>query len=170
MRPIALALAALLTTAAIASPAAAAAEEKKTTTTVAALTKLLEQADLDYEVEDDRIKLLYKFTDGRSQLVFLTPMSDLREVGLVEIYSPVMRLESGTIPAALGKRLLEATGSQKIAYFGVEDVEGTPWVFGYHNLPTAGLTAKPLAAVLITVAEIADEMEKEQLGTAKDEF
>jgi hypothetical protein len=81
-----------------------------------------------------------------------------------------MRLEGGSVPAALGKRLLEATGSQKIAYFGVEDVEGKPWVFGYHNLPTAGLTSKPLAAVLITVAEIADEMEKEQLGSAKDEF
>jgi hypothetical protein len=114
--------------------------------------------------------MLYEFTDGRSQLVFLTPMSDLREVGLVEIYSPVMRLESGTVPAALGKRLLEATGSQKIAYFGIEDVEGKPWVFGYHNLPTSGLNPQALAAVLITVAEIADEMEKEQLGSAKDEF
>ena len=162
-------LAALLLAAASLSPAAA-EEEKKTTTTLPSLTKLLDQADLDYEVEDDRIKMLYEFTDGRSQLVFLTPMSDLREVGLVEIYSPVMRLESGTVPAALGKRLLEATGSQKVAYFGIEDVEGKPWVFGYHNLPTHGLTPKALAAILITVAEIADEMEKEQLGSAKDEF
>jgi hypothetical protein len=164
-----IALAALLLAAASLSPAAA-EEEKKTTTTLPSLTKLLDQADLDYEIEDDRIKMLYEFTDGRSQLVFLTPMSDLREVGLVEIYSPVMRLESGTVPAALGKRLLEATGSQKVAYFGIEDVEGKPWVFGYHNLPTNGLTPKSLAAILITVAEIADEMEKEQLGTAKDEF
>ena len=163
------ALAMLLLTAAALSPATA-QDEKKTTTTLDSIAKLLDQADLDYEREDERIKMLYEFTDGRSQLVFLTPMSDLREVGLVEIYSPVMRLESGTVPAALGKRLLEATGSQKIAYFGIEDVEGTPWVFGYHNLPTNGLNPKSLAAVLITVAEIADEMEKEQLGSAKDEF
>lgn len=144
-------------------------EEKKTTTTLSSLERLLKEADLEYELDDDRIEMLYKFTDGRSQLVFLTPMSDLREVGLVEIYSPVMRLE-GNAPAALGNRLLEASGSQKIAYFGVEDVEGKPWVFCYHNLPTQGLTSKSLAAVLITVAEIADEMEKEQLGAAKDEF
>ena len=165
-----LAALALLLTAITLSPAAAQEEEKKTTTTLSSITKLLEQADLDYEIEDDRVKMLYEFTDGRSQLVFLTPMSDLREVGLVEIYSPVMRLESGTVPAALGKRLLEATGGQKIVYFGIEDVEGKPWVFGYHNLPTDGLNSKALAAVLITVAEISDEMEKEQLGAAKDEF
>ena len=169
MRSTLVALAALLITAAGLAPATA-QDEKKTTTTLDSLTKLLDQADLDYDLEDDRIKMLYEFTDGRSQLVFLTPMSDLREVGLVEIYSPVMRLESGTVPAALGKRLLEASGTQKIAYFGIEDVEGKPWVFGYHNLPTLGLNAKSLAAVLITVAEIADEMEKEQLGAAKDEF
>lgn len=168
MRSTLVVLAALLLTAGALAPAAA-QDEKKTTTTIDSLKKLLDQADLDYEVEDDRIKMLYEFTDGRSQLVFLTPMSDLRDVGLVEIYSPVMRLESG-VPAALGKRLLEATGSQKIVYFGIEDVEGKPWVFGYHNLPTHGLSPKSLAAVLITVAEIADEMEKEQLGAAKDEF
>jgi hypothetical protein len=162
---------ALAVTAAVAAPAAAAEQARVTTTTAAMLGKLLEQADLDYEVEDGgRIKMLYEFTDGRSQLIFLQPLSDLREVGIVEVYSPVMRLEAATVPAALGTRLLEATGSQKIAYFGVEDVEGKPWVFCYHNMPTSGLTSKSLAAVLITVAEIADEMEKEQLGAAKDEF
>jgi hypothetical protein len=150
---------------------AGAAEERTLTTTTAMLGKLLDQADLDYELDDDdRLRLLYKFSDGRSQLIFLTPMSDLREVGLVEIYSPVMRLDTATVPAALGTRLLEATGGQKIGYFGVEDVEGKPWVFCYHSLPTHGLSSKSLAAVLITVAEIADEMEKEQLGAAKDEF
>lgn len=153
------------------APAAAQDRPRTVTTTAAMLGKLLDQADLDYEVEDnDRIKMLYKFTDGRSQLVFLQPLSDLREVGIVEIYSPVMRLEGASVPAALGSRLLDATGSQKIAYFGVEEVEGKKMVFCYHNLPTNGLTSKSLAAVLITVAEIADEMEKEQLGAAKDEF
>jgi hypothetical protein len=163
-------LALALATFAVSSAATAAEEESKTTTTIASIEKLLKDADLEYEVEDDRIKMLYRFTDGRSQLIFLTPMSDLREVGLVEIYSPVMRLDGATAPAALGNRLLEASGTQKIAYFGVEDVEGKPWVFAYHNLPTLGLSPKALAAVLITVAEIADEMEKEQLGAAKDEF
>jgi hypothetical protein len=161
---------ALLVACLLAPASLAAQDEKKTTTTLDALGKLLKGADLEYEVENDRIKMLYKFTDGRSQLIFLTPMTDLREVGLVEIYSPVMRLDGSAAPAALGNRLLEATGSQKIAYFGVEDVEGKPWVFAYHNLPTPGLTSKSLAAILITVAEIADEMEKEQLGAAKDEF
>ena len=159
-----------------AAPAAAqapapTATPRPTSTNAAMLTKLLDEADLEYEVEEnDRIRLLYEFTDGRSQMLFLQPLSDLREVGIVEVYSPVMRLDNSTVPAALGTRLLEATGSQKIAYFGVEDVEGKPWVFCYHNLPTTGLTSKSLAAVLITVAEIADEMEKEQLGAAKDEF
>ena len=144
---------------------------RATTTTAAALGKLLEEAGLDFESEEnDRLRLLYKFTDGRSQLVFLQPLSDLREVGIVEIYSPVMRIETATVPAALATRLLEATGGQKIAYFGIEDVDDKPWVFAYHNLPTTGLSSKSLAAVLITVAEIADEMEKEQLGAAKDEF
>lgn len=172
-------LTALVLAAALLAPAALAAQEAAarptaaatTSTTIAQLTKLLDDADLEYDVEEgERIKLLYRFTDGRSQLVFLTPMSDLRDVGLVEIYSPVMRLESATVPAALGARLLEATGSQKVAYFGVEDVEGKPWVFCYHNLPSQGLAAKSLSAILLTVAEIADEMEKEQLGASQDEF
>ena len=159
-----------------AAPAAAqapapTATPRPTSTNAAMMTKLLDEADLEYEVEEnDRIRLLYEFTDGRSQMLFLQPLSDLREVGIVEVYSPVMRIETATVPAALGPRLLEATGGQKIAYFGIEDVEGKPWVFCYHNLPTTGLTSKSLAAVLITVAEIADEMEKEQLGAAKDEF
>ena len=167
----ALALVAAFAAALAVQPAAAQDTQRTTTTTAAMLGKLLDQADLEYEVEEgDRIKLLYKFTDGRSQLLFLQPLSDLREVGIVEVYSPVMRLDNATVPAALGTRLLEATGSQKIAYFGVEDVEGKPWVFCYHNLPTSGLSSKSLAAVLITVAEIADEMEKEQLGASQDEF
>ncbi len=169
----AFALAAVMaaSTAVYAATSNAAAEPAKVTTaSAAALGKLLDEAKLDYDKQDGgRLKLLYKFTDGRSQLVFLQPMSDIREVGVVEIYSPVMRLE-GPATAALGKRLLEANGSQKLGYFGIEDVEGKPWVFCYHNLPTTGLTAKNLAATLITVAELADEMEKEQLGAAKDEF
>lgn len=144
--------------------------ETKTTASPALLAKLLGEADLEFEKDEgDRLKLVYRFSDGRSHLVFLQPMSDVREVGVVEIYAPVMRL-SGSPSAGLSKALLEANGSQKLGYFGIEDVEGKPWVFCYHNLPTQGLTSKSLGAVLITVAELADEMEKEQLGKDKDEF
>jgi hypothetical protein len=146
------------------------AETGKTSASSATLAKLLDDADLEYEKQDgDRLKLLSNFSDGRSHLVFLQPMTDIREVGAVEIYAPVMRL-SGSPSAGLAKALLEANGTQKLGYFGIEEVEGKPWVFCYHNLPTQGLTSKSLAAVLITVAELADEMEKEQLGKDKDEF
>jgi len=146
------------------------AEATKTSASSSVLAKLLDEADLEYEKQEgDRLKLVYRFSDGRSHLVFMQPMSDVREVGAVEIYAPVMRL-SGSPSAGLGKELLEANGTQKLGYFGIETVEGKPWVFCYHNLPTPGLTSKSLAAVLITVAELADEMEKEQLGKDKDEF
>lgn len=145
----------------VASPAAAAPN----------LAKLLERADVLYErIDDGGLKVVYDFDDGRSHVVFLQPQGDYDDVGVVEIYSPVMRLSDGTVPAALGRRLLETNGMRKLTYFGVEQVEDTLMVFCYHNTPTERLDAKTLSTLLLAVATFADEMEKEQLGVASDEF
>ena len=151
--------------------AAVAAEEKEpaTTVTAASLAKLLDKEKLTYQQDEDRIRRTYFFTDDRSQQIFLQPQSDVREVGVVEIYSWVMELK-GNLSPALAKRLLEENGSQKLGYFGIEEVDGKQYIFCYHNLPTEGLTSKSLAATMISVAEMADEMEKEQLGEKSDEF
>ena len=162
---IALAFAALLAT----SAAQAADDDDKTTATPAMLGKLLDKEKLTYQQDEDRLRRTYSFTDGRSQQVFLQPQSDTREVGIVEIYSWVMEIK-GNLTPALAKRLLEVNGEQKLGYFGTEEVEGKTYVFCYHNLPTEGLTSKSLAAALISVAEMADEMEKEQLGEKSDEY
>jgi hypothetical protein len=135
------------------------------------LAKLLDRADVRYErVDGGGLKVLYDFDDGRSHLVFLQPQGDFEDVGVVEIYSPVMRLSDGTVPAPLARRLLETNGMRKLTYFGVELVEDTLMVFCYHNTPTRGLNAKTLSTLLLAVATFADEMEKEQLGVASDEF
>lgn len=137
----------------------------------AQLEKLLERADLGYEKTDSgALRVLYEFDDGRSQLVFLMPQGQFDDVDVVEIYSPVMRLRDDTVPAVLGRRLLEMNGERKITYFGVEDVEGTLMVFCYHNTPSEKLDAKTLETLLLAVSTFADEMEKEQLGVASDEF
>jgi len=120
--------------------------------------------------ESDTFKILISFDDGRSQLVFLQLLDPVREEVILELYSPVMRLSGEVVPAALGTRLLQASGSQKLGYYGVEEVDGTWTVFCYHNLPLSNLGATTLASVIKLVAEIADEMEKEQLGVASDEF
>ena len=151
--------------------AAAAAEEKEPSTSVTAATlgKLLDKEKLTYQQDEDRLRRTYFFTDDRSQQVFLQPQSDVREVGVVEVYSWVMEIK-GNLTPALAKRLLEENGSQKLGYFGIEEVDGKQYVFCYHNLPTEGLTSKSLAATMISVAEMADEMEKEQLGEKSDEY
>lgn len=137
----------------------------------AQLERLLERADLGYEKTDSgALRVLYEFDDGRSQLVFLMPQGQFDDVDVVEIYSPVMRLRDDTVPAVLGRRLLEMNGERKITYFGVEDVEGTLMVFCYHNTPSEKLDAKTLETLLLAVSTFADEMEKEQLGVASDEF
>jgi len=165
-------LAAVLFAALLATTAAAQAaddDDDKTSTTPAMLTKLLDKEKLTYQQDEDRLRRTYSFTDGRSQQVFLQPQSDVREVGVVEIYSWVMEVK-GNLTPALAKRLLEVNGEQKLGYFGIEEVEGKTYVFCYHNLPTEGLSSKALAAALISVAEMADEMEKEQLGASSDEY
>jgi hypothetical protein len=162
---IALAFAALLAT----SAAQADDDDEKTSTTPAMLGKLLDKEKLTYQQDDDRLRRTYSFTDGRSQQVFLQPQSDMREVGIVEVYSWVMEIK-GNLTPALAKRLLEVNGEQKLGYFGIEEVEEKTYVFCYHNLPTEGLTSKALAATLISIAEMADEMEKEQLGASSDEY
>jgi hypothetical protein len=140
--------------------------------------KLLNEANLEYQLLDNgACKLVIEFTDNRSQLVFLRPMDPLSGHDLVEIYSPVMEVRY-PLEEKVARRLLNMTGSQKIGYFGIEDVEqgeseasGTkPTVFAYHNLPLAGLTDEVVSAVIHTVAEVADEMEMEQLGADSDEF
>ena len=164
-------LAAVVFAAALTLPLAAhAAEETETTSTTAeSLAKLLDKEKLTYQQDEDRLRRTYFFTDDRSQQVFLQPQSDVREVGVVEVYSWVMEIK-GNLTPALAKRLLEENGSQKLGYFGIEEVDGKQYVFCYHNLPTQGLTSKALAATMISVAEMADEMEKEQLGEKSDEF
>lgn len=153
---------AVVVVAAPATPAAAAEPD---------LAKLLDEAGIEYETrEGGRLRVIYEFDDGRSQLVSLQPQGDFEGVDVVEIYAPVMRLREGVVPAVLGKRLLEENGRKKLTYFGVEDVEGTLMVFCYHNTPTRGLDANTLSTLLLGVATFADEMEKEQLGVASDEF
>jgi hypothetical protein len=135
------------------------------------LAKLLETAGLEFErQEGGTLRLLFRFDDGRSHLVFLAPQSDFEEVPVVEIYAPVMKLQGKTVPAALGNRLLEANGARKLTYFGVEEIGESLMVFCYHNTPTTGLDAKTLATLLRGVAIFADEMEKEQLGAASDAY
>ena len=163
-------LAAVLFASLLATTAARAADDdEKTSATPAMLAKLLDTEKLTYQQDEDRLRRTYSFTDGRSQQVFLQPQSDMREVGIVELYSWVMEVK-GKITPALASRLLEVNGEQKLGYFGTEEVEGKTYVFCYHNLPTEGLTSKSLAATLISVAEMADEMEKEQLGASSDEY
>lgn len=135
------------------------------------LTKLLDQAGIEYETrEGGRLRVIYEFDDGRSQLVSLQPQGEFEGVEVLEIYAPVMRLRDGVVPAVLGRRLLDENGRKKLTYFGVEDVEGTLMVFCYHNTPTKGLDANTLSTLLLAVATFADEMEKEQLGASSDEF
>lgn len=159
----------ILGLASFAAPTVAAEDEPATTITTTALAKLLDKEKLTYQQDEDRLRRTYFFTDDRSQQVFLQPQSDVREVGVVEVYSWVMEIKGNPSPA-LTKRLLEENGSQKLGYFGIEEVDGKQYVFCYHNLPTEGLTSKSLAATMISVAEMADEMEKEQLGEKSDEF
>ena len=89
---------------------------------------------------------------------------------VVEIYSGVLEMsDKNPLTLKVAQRLLEATGDQSMGYFGIEQVEGNPWVFCYHNLPTKGLTAVTLEKTARLVGELADEMEKELTG-GKDEF
>lgn len=135
-----------------------------------AIERLLYSADIDFErLDSGALKMVLSFTDGRSHLVFIKPLSKLRDEEAIEIYAPVMQLRE--LPSQeLSHRLLLANGSFKIGYFGVEEVEGTLTVFAYHNLLLKGLRKDVLETVLWTVAEIADEMEKEQLGEDSDEY
>jgi hypothetical protein len=145
-------------------------QEDKTTTTVKQITDLLDKAGLEYKKDGEELELLYRYTDDRHQTVYVRPLSDLEGVGILEIYSRVMQIPDGSFNAALGRRLLEESGTQKLGYFGIEDVEGTAWLFAYHDLPTAGLTSDSLSVALGAVAELADEMEKEQRGASSDEY
>lgn len=142
------------------------------------IRRLLNEAALEYQVLDSgACRMVIEFTDGRSQLIFVTPMEAIEGHELMEIYSPVMKVNF-PIEEKLARRLLTATGNQKIGYFGVEDVEmgsaeaerQQSTVFAYHNLPIKGVTGDSLLMVLQTVAEFADEMEKEQLGASSDDY
>jgi len=153
-----------------AAPAAAASPApRKTSTTTDELAKMLDQAGLDYHREEDHLRVTFRWNDNRSQAVVLQPQPDIDDVPVLEIYSGVMELDQEhPLTLKVAQRLLEATGDQSLGYFGIEDVEGRPWVFCYHNLPSKGLTPQVLERALRLVGELADEMEKEQTG--KDEF
>ncbi|HVS04326.1 MAG TPA: hypothetical protein VMT16_16295 [Thermoanaerobaculia bacterium] len=126
----------------------------------ATLSSLLQRAGVEHEVDGDRLHVVYRLESGRRQAVFLAPMAPLVDgVDVVEIYSPVQRL-TADLPAAVAGQLLEANGTQKVAYFGVEEVEGAWWLLCYHNLPLDAITPKALAAVMQAVAAAADDMER----------
>src|SRR5262249_8790884 len=95
------------------APTPTSAQEEKTSTSIQQLTALLEKAGLDYKQDGNELELLYRYTDNRHQTVFLRPLSDLGDVGIAEVYSRVMQLGGGTFNAALGKHLLEESGTQK---------------------------------------------------------
>ncbi len=140
--------------------------------------RLLNGAQFEYQVlESGACRMEIEFTDGRSQLIFVTPMEPLEGHQLIEVYSPVMQVDF-PLEERLSRRLLTATGNQKIGYYGIEEVEmgdaeaerTQATVFAYHNLPVDGLSSDVLKTILLTVAELADEMEKEQLGASSDDY
>src|SRR5262249_38498397 len=142
---------------------------RKTSTTSDELAKLLDQAGVEYHREEDHLRVTFRWNDNRSQAGVRQPQPDIDGGPVVEGYSGVLEIDQEhPLTQKVAQRLLEATGDQSLGYFGVEDVEGHPWVFCYQNLPTAGLQPKTLERIIRLVGELADEMEKEQTG--KDEF
>ena len=164
MRPV---IPGLLVLLALTSPAIAEPEST--------VPELLREARHGFEeVEDGSFRLLIEFNNGRSQLVFLEMLEPFEETEILEIYSPVLEVTYPLDPA-LAKRLLTVAGTRRIGYFAIEHValeseEFQPTVFVYHNLPLKGLTGDVLRLVIQNVADLADGMEQEQLGSSKDAF
>lgn len=132
-----------------------------------ALEKLLKSADLQYETDDDGdYKVVVEWDkEKRSQLVYLS--GNVEELGGMRIYtafSPAHVFGDAGIDAARARQLLQDNAKYKI---GGWEIAGKNLYFST-KFPTT-VSAAQLHALVVTTAELADNMELD-LTPGKDDL
>ena len=116
---------------------------------------------------DGDFKLILKTEGTRTQLAFaISKTNSYGSVEIREVWSPAFKT-GGSLSAAMANRLLIENNKYKLGFWRLVGT-GDSQVVIYAVQISADADAKSLEAALKTVTLIADDMEKEQLGT--DDF
>ena len=126
--------------------------------------RLLDAADLNYEVDDDDdFRLLIEFNDGRSQLVWvLSNTTELDALDIRELWSIAYRSDS-PLPARVARRLLSQNANVKIGAWQTRKM-GDEYVALFSAQIAADTDPATLVSVVQAVSATADEMEIELTG------
>ncbi len=132
-----------------------------------AIERALKAADLEYEVDDDGdYKIVVEWDkEKRSQLVYVSgTFEELSDVKVMTVFSPAYVTGPEGIDGARARHLLEENAKSKV---GAWEVAGKNLYFTT-KFP-AGLDAEQFHRMVLTTAEVADNMELE-LTPGKDEL
>ncbi|MGY0504236.1 hypothetical protein [Luteimonas sp. e5] len=157
----------LLLGVAVALPAVASQDDAKSGAdpAIAAQLKVL---DYKHQVDDDGdYRLVFSVDDAgeRTQLVFIrSAVEKFMDYQVREIWSPGYRLVDGELPAAVGRRLLEASWMDKLGGWSISQGHAIYVI----RIPADADKAVLEAALAAAVAS-ADAIEAE-LTPGKDEF
>ena len=126
--------------------------------------RLLEAADLNYEVDaDNDFRLVIEFNDGRSQLLWvLSNTTELDDLEIREVWSVAYRSET-PLPTRVASRLLSQNANVKIGAWQTRKM-GDEYVALFSAQIAADTDPATLLTVIQAVSATADEMEIELLG------
>jgi len=153
---------------AIVPPMASAQVGAKTITPDARVEKLLEEADLNYTIDEDGdFRLEFALDDDRSQLVWISSKTASYEVlEIRDVWSVAYRSKE-PLSADIANKVLRKNGEMILGAWQIKKW-GEEYVLAYAAQVAANTDAASLESAAEAVVISADELEKELTG--KDEF
>ena len=130
----------------------------------ARVDRALESLDFVYEIDDDGdYQLIFETVEGRSQTVWIHPMTDrLLDAEVREIFS-IVNVYVGGVPGGLLPRLLEENAQFILGSWAIEET-----AILFVTKVRADASPAELEAALLATASTADELEAEL--TDEDEW
>lgn len=128
----------------------------------------LEKLGYKYDVNSTgRIKLTFKVTDERTQLIFINSSTENYEnFEIREVWSPAYKSE-GQLPRDVANRLLISSNDKKLGAWQVSVSDNT-YLAVFSVKIAANSDSESLKSTMQLVMRVADEMEKELTG--KDDY
>ncbi|MCX7606533.1 MAG: hypothetical protein N2170_04610 [Bacteroidia bacterium] len=129
------------------------------------IRRILDQASIKYTVDKDGdFKMTFDVGDGRTQLVFV--MSSVEEIGgqsIVQIWSPAYR--GPEISKETLAKLAVDGRQRKVGGWEVTTASDQIFAVFKAKIPLSALTPDFMRSVCAGVAGVADQMEKDSMGS-----
>ncbi|MDY0110032.1 MAG: hypothetical protein RBT60_08870 [Candidatus Krumholzibacteria bacterium] len=131
-----------------------------------AVQQLANQVGLQVTVQNpDYVQCGIGLPNGRKQLVHLMTAGNFGDQTVVQVWTPVVQMPAGGLPANVANGLLQENATFKIGGFGIRQVQGAALLMFYQNVVLESLSPQALMTTIGVVGSTGDQWEQ-KLGNS----